>query len=124
MNTNFLYLVYHLLFVMPLHVPIIICIYHSGYHPGQRGRESNHIVLAQLYFIQGRRQDFENQKIIKSQNFCPSRFSYSTTSNPFILLLKILFKKSNLQFSNVLEEDLLGKYLVITTKKNIIENSS
>ena len=58
------------------------------------------------------------------QNFCPSRYSFNFRSLQVLCLIPFCVKKGNLHFSNVIEDGLLGKYLIITPKKVKIGNSS
>ena len=76
-------------------------------------------------WTQGLSQDFKNA-CPKQQflNFCPSRLSYLSTSNPYnsLHLIAKCVKKVSLHFSYVQEDGLLGKYLVITPQKLNLKN--
>ena len=76
---------------------------------------------------QGLSQDFKNACPKQQfQIFCPSRFSYLVLiyfkSLYQLHLIAYCVKKGNLHFSYVLEDGLLGKYLVITPHKSKLKN--
>ena len=66
---------------------------------------------------QGFCQDFENACLKDQfQNFCPSRFSLPATSN--LYYNNLTCQKGQLTLHHVIEDGLLEKYLIITTKKS------